>query len=92
MPSQELAAAKMQAMERGRDLVQASPTGFSAVINHQGQVVGRSSLSSATVVRGTVTLYDGSTPYTRLGDWPVIILALLFLVLGQLRSRRGAQS
>ena len=92
MPAQELAAAKLQAMERGRDLVQASPTGFSAIINHQGDVMKRSSLSTPTVVTGTVTLYDGSTLYTRFGDWPVLVLALLAVILGHVRARQRTQS
>ncbi len=46
MPAQELAAARLQAVERGRDLVQASPTGYSAIINNKGTVIARSSLSA----------------------------------------------
>jgi len=89
MPSQELAAARIQAVERGRDLVQASPTGFSAIIDNMGNVRARSALSSQAVVSGTVQLRDGQTPYSRFGDLPVLALAIGCLLAGQLRGRNG---
>jgi apolipoprotein N-acyltransferase len=89
MPSQELAAAEIQAVERGRDLVQASPTGFSALINRSGDVLERSSLSAPSVLTGQLQLYDGQTLYSRLGDWPLLVLAALCLAAGQLRGRLG---
>ena len=42
VPAQEIAAARIQAVETGRDLVQAAPTGFSAVVTQRGVVVERS--------------------------------------------------
>ena len=39
VPTQEMAAAIVQAVETGRDLVQAAPTGFSAVVTQRGVVV-----------------------------------------------------
>jgi len=88
MPGQELAAAQLQAVERGRDLVQASPTGYSVLINNMGDVTARSHLSQATAVTGTVTLHGGSTLYSTLGDWPVLLVALLLLALGQGGARQ----
>ena len=40
VPTQELAAATIQAVQQGRDLLQASPTGFSAAIDHRGGARG----------------------------------------------------
>ena len=91
MPAQELAAAKLQAMETGRDLIQASPTGVSAIINHRGTVLAQSSLSTPTVLTGTVSLRSGLTLYDRWGDWPVLVISLAALALGQLRSRQRTQ-
>jgi apolipoprotein N-acyltransferase len=88
MPSQELAAARLQAVERGRYLVQASPTGFSAIIAPSGKVLAQSALSRREVVTGSVELLGGQTTYTRLGDAPVLLAALLVLVAGQVRSIR----
>ena len=88
MPSQELAAARLQAIETGRDLVQASPTGYSAIINHNGEVTLRSALSDQAVVLGHVELRSGLTPYDRFGDWPVLLLSVACLIAGQLRARQ----
>ena len=88
MPSQELAAARLQAIETGRDLVQASPTGYSAIINHNGDVELRSALSHQAVLLGHVELRSGLTPYDRFGDWPVVLLSLACLVAGQIRARQ----
>ena len=41
VPTQEIAAARIQAIAEGRDVVQAAPTGFSAVIDHRGRVLAR---------------------------------------------------
>jgi len=86
MPAQELAAARLQAVERGRDLVQASPTGYSAIINNKGTVVARSSLSAQDVLLGTVALRSGATPFSSVGSWPTLVLAAACLLAGQLRA------
>jgi apolipoprotein N-acyltransferase len=90
VPTQEIAAAIVQAVETGRDLVQAAPTGFSAVVTQRGVVVQRSALGRRQVLFGTVALRSGFTPYDHWGDLPVLVLAALALVAGwarQLHSR-----
>lgn len=94
VPSQEIAAAKVQAVQSGRDLVQAAPTGFSAIVTQRGAVVARSALGSRQVLTGTVALRTGSTPYDHWGDLPVLALALAALALGWIRqwlAARGRQ-
>ncbi len=88
VPTQEIAAARVQAVETGRDLVQAAPTGFSAVIDHDGTIVERSALGERSVLYATVGLRLGSTLYDRIGDVPVLVLAALALVAGWAMSRR----
>ena len=87
MPAQELAAARIQAVSRGRDLVQASPTGYSALIDNTGAVRARSALSEQVALTGTVALRDGATPFSRFGSWPTLALAAACLLAGQLRAR-----
>ena len=89
MPAQELAAARLQAIEHGRDIVQASPTGYSAMINNLGSVTMRSSLSARTALISNVSLHDGRTLYDRTGDLAVLILALLCIAAGQFRARQS---
>jgi apolipoprotein N-acyltransferase len=72
VPTQELATARMQAIQEGRDLIQASPTGFTTIIDHRGHVLARSNLGSQQVIEGTPAMRTGLTPYARAGDVPVL--------------------
>ncbi len=82
VPTQEVAASRLQAVEEGRDLVQAAPTGFSAIIDNDGRVLQRTSLGKRQVLVATVAMRDGKTIYERLGDLPVLILAGLCVIVG----------
>ena len=86
VPAQEMAAAIVQSVETGRDLVQAAPTGFSAVVTPRGVVVQRSALGRRQVLFATVALRSGFTPYDHWGDLPVLILALVALLAGWARQ------
>ncbi len=90
MPSQEVAADRVQAVAEGRDLVQASATGYSTFVTNRGAVVRTSALSARTVLMGTVPLRRGSTAYEAWGDPPVLALAGLSLAAGLARHRRRA--
>ena len=88
VPAQELAAAQVQAVQTGRDLVQAAPTGFTAVVTQRGVIVRRSVLGRRQVVTATVALRRGMTPYDRWGDLPALVLAAVALGAGWLRQAR----
>jgi apolipoprotein N-acyltransferase len=80
VPTQEVAAAQLRAWETGRDTVQAAPTGYSAIIDHDGRVRTRSTLGRRQVVVGTVEARGGRTLFVRLGDIPILGLSLLALI------------
>ena len=88
VPSQQLASARLRAIETGRDLVQAAPTGYSAVVDHRGRVLARSVLGRRQVLHHRVTLRSGRTLYVRVGDAPVVALAAVALAAGW-AARRG---
>ena len=88
VPAQEIAAARVQAVETGRDLVQAAPTGYSTVVTDRGVVVERSTLGRRQVLTATVALRRGLTPYDHWGDLPVLVLAALALGAGGARELR----
>jgi apolipoprotein N-acyltransferase len=93
MPSQEVAADQVQAVSEGRDLVQASPTGYSTFVTNTGVVTRQSGLSERAVLSGPVALRRGATVYARFGDLPVLVLAGLGVAAGlaaELRWRRRA--
>ncbi len=82
MPSQEVAADRVQAVEEGRDLVQAAPTGYSTFVTNRGVVRQQSRLSARQVLVATVPLRRGATLYERFGDLPTLVLASLSLLAG----------
>ena len=88
VPSQEIAAAVVQAVQTGRDLVQAAPTGYSAVVTNRGVVVARSVLGQRQVLAATVALRRGMTPYDHWGDLPVLLGAVVLLAAGWARQVR----
>lgn len=93
--TQQVASSRLRAIETGRWLVQASPTGFTAIVNHKGEVLERTSVSERRVVAGTIELRTGLTWYTRMGDAPIIgalIVALLLLIWLDRQSRKPLQT
>jgi apolipoprotein N-acyltransferase len=88
VPGQELAAGRLQAVETGRDLVQASPTGYSDLVDHRGVVSARTVLGHRQVLTGVVGLRGGTTLYDRFGDPPVLALAALALAASWAAGRR----
>ena len=81
-PAQEMAASRLQAIEEGRDLLQAAPTGYSTVVDNHGDVLQETPLSVSAVLRATVPLRDGATLYARVGDLPTVLLALCAVLAG----------
>jgi apolipoprotein N-acyltransferase len=88
VPSQEVAVARMRAVETGRWTVQAAPTGHSAVIDHRGRVHAQSGLGSPAVLSETVGLRTGRTLAVSLGEAPVVVLAGLSLAIGWLLRKK----
>lgn len=90
VPTQQLAAARTRALETGRWLLQAGPTGYSAVISPNGTLVDRTVLGERAVLHATITRRTGLTVYARFGDLPLQLLAvagLLGVWSGPLRRR-----
>ena len=88
LQTQQIAASRLRALEQGRDVVQISPTGFSAFIDSFGVVHERTSISEQRVVERSVQLRSGRTVYSRMGN-AVYIWALLiaFAWLARRRAR-----
>lgn len=63
-------------------MAQVAPTGFTAVIDHQGKVLERSSISEREVVQREVRLREGLTLCTRLGNGPAPVSAVLVVAAG----------
>ena len=88
LQTQQIAASRLRSLEQGRDVVQISPTGFSAFIDSSGVVHDRTSISEQHVVERSIQLRSGRTVYSRMGN-AVYIWALLiaFALLARRRAR-----
>ncbi|MBA3655481.1 MAG: apolipoprotein N-acyltransferase [Actinobacteria bacterium] len=89
VPTQEIAAARILAVASGRSVLQAGPTGYTAIVGHRGHVLARSVLSRPEVITGRVSLRSGRTFYARFGDWPWLLASLAALLTARSRVRKS---
>jgi apolipoprotein N-acyltransferase len=88
VPTQEIAASEVQAVQQGRDLLQAAPTGYSAAITNRGVLEHRSVLGARQVVFASLSRRTGITLFVRYGDLPTEVLAAVGLAFGWWWARR----
>ena len=79
-PHQHLQIARMRSQETQRPMLRATNTGVTAVIDHHGQVISQVPQFEAAVLRASVQPMQGTTPYARVGNVP-LITALIFFTL-----------
>lgn len=93
--TQQVASSRIRAIETGRWVVQAAPTGFTAVIDPGGHVLQRTAVSERRVLYATIERRSGLTLANRAGVWPATVLAILALAwawaprLLAIRARRS---
>ena len=77
-PLQHLNLASYRAIEAGRPMIRATPTGVSAMVDAQGRVIEgqRLDLGTRGVIDARLPAVGRDTPASRLGDWPLAILLL----------------
>lgn len=80
-PLQHLQMVQMRALETGRWFLRATNTGVTAIIDDRGQIVARAQQFQRTVLRGEVQSRTGETPFVRFGQYPILALVFLLLLL-----------
>ncbi|MBK1674388.1 apolipoprotein N-acyltransferase [Ectothiorhodospira shaposhnikovii] len=91
-PHQHLEIARVRSLEAGREMLRATNTGISAVIDHRGGIRDRSPQFKTHVLTTRAQPREGRTPYALWGNWPVVT-GLTLLVAGLvLAGRRGPAS
>ena len=88
-PHQHLDISRMRSLETGRPMLRATNDGVTALIAHDGALLGTLPQFQPGVLTGTVEPRTGLTPYVRFGNAPVLVLVALGLVAGLWRPRRG---
>jgi apolipoprotein N-acyltransferase len=92
LQSQQLASSRLRAMEQGRWVVQAAPTGFSAFVSPAGDVHQRTAISEQAVISRTITTHTGRTWYSRLGNLPIILFVVVANVVAIAGKKRPWRS
>ncbi len=91
MSYQQLAMARLRAVEHGRSVVVAATSGVSATIRPDGSVQASTELFTAASLVETLPLRDTTTIAQRLGAWPERVLvgtgAIPLAVAIMLRTR-----
>ena len=88
--TQQVASSRQRAIENGRWVVQAAPTGFTAIIDEGGDVLERTSISERAILIDDIELRSGLTWYTRVGDAPWIVLAAVVLLAASIVARQAS--
>ena len=70
--AQQLSITRVRAIEHGRNIVSVSTTGYSAVIDHTGKVLQKTSMGTAESIRTDVELMEGKTPRDKFGTWALV--------------------
>lgn len=83
---QHLQIAQARSLETGRMMLRSTNTGATAIIRPDGTLAAHAPHFQTTILEGEAQGYQGSTPYVRWGNWPVLLL--LFGALGLLWWRK----
>lgn len=92
-PDQHMQMAQMRALENGRELIRVTSTGITAFVDHRGNIRQRIPSFTTTTMRGEVHAREGSTPFTRYGSAPIILLCAALALgagIGHRQSPRPA--
>jgi apolipoprotein N-acyltransferase len=85
---QHFQIARMRSIEVQRPLVRAANDGISALVGPHGEVLAQAPEFQSTVLRGTVQPRSGLTPFARIGNTPIVLLALLGIALAVAQQSR----
>ncbi len=88
-PRQHLRMAQVRAIEEGTPVVRSANTGISAIVDSYGRIIKRLALNAPGVLDGGLPRVAPVTYYRRWGDWPLLVLFLVFLSLGLAVTRRS---
>ncbi len=81
-PYQHLQIARMRSLETGRFLVRGTNQGITAIVQPDGTIIKRIPQFETKILQGHIRTVEGSTPYMKWFDIPVVIACYLMLVPG----------
>ena len=78
---QHMQFSQMRALETGRTILRATNTGTTTIISPQGMILALLPQFETAILNGSAQGYVGATPFVRWGNWPVISLLFIALIL-----------
>jgi apolipoprotein N-acyltransferase len=87
--AQQVAMARLRAVESDRAVVYVSTTGQSAIIEPDGQVISHSGLWQQAILTARVPLVSYRTLADRIGQWPEYVIAALTAIAVMLAAGIG---
>jgi apolipoprotein N-acyltransferase len=88
-PHQHLDISRMRSLESGRAMLRATNDGVTALIDHDGRLLATLPQFKPGVLTGAVQPRAGLTPYVRFGNWPLLGVLWLAVVMIVVLHRRG---
>ena len=85
---QHMQFSQMRALETGRMVLRATNTGATAIISNKGIVLATVPQFTTVILNGSAQGYTGSTPYIRWGNWAIISLLFIALILLWTRKKK----
>jgi len=87
-PWQHMQIAQARALENQKPLARVTNNGVTGLVNHQGKIVEALPQFKQASLNSTITPRTGTTPYTRLGNWPLLFLAITIASISFAYSRQ----
>ena len=88
-PPQHLAQARMRALEEGLPVLRSTPTGISAVVDADGNLVASLPLGAMAAIESRLPFPKPATPFARLGNLLPFLFALLLAAAAIAVRRRS---
>ena len=81
--AQQLQMTRIRAIEHSRNVLSVSTTGYSAVIDYNGQVLQKTAMGTAEHLYAQVGLISSTSPRDRIGDWALVITLIWLLIVAR---------
>jgi apolipoprotein N-acyltransferase len=81
--AQQLQITRIRAIEHSRNILSVSTTGYSAVIDYNGEVKQKTAMGTAEHLYAEVDLISSTSPRDRYGDWALVITLMCLLLVAR---------
>ena len=81
--AQQLSITRVRAIEHSRNVLSVSTTGYSAVIDFNGQILQKTSMATADHIFATIGLIDQKSVRDKAGDWASVFTLIWLLIVAR---------